>query len=335
MPYMGPMDEFGRKWARNDYPVLGLWEVGIKTLRLPFQDLMDPETRQRLSEFHKIGHRFMFFSINTPSKDLIIKNKKIIDSLEVIIPWETAQDTLPAVSRLREETGIPIFVANIESSVHRKRKGVKFSHYISHGFHMSYTENLEEVLPYRGAIDGYVFQVNQNDRPLDSIGTISNYSEKKGFNALANVWLAPEDPAEYLNDENNAANRAAEAIIAAYAYSNVRVFLDTFVDHDRGYFPRIGLYDRRINPRKGGKVVKNLQAALTRYGSEISVTQIVDDDMRTIMFESKERSYRLTLPQREGGTFSALQGSTVIDLVSGEINPRKLVPENQKLEIIH
>ena len=332
MPYMGPMDEFGRKWARNDYPVLGLWEAGIRTLRLPLQDIMDPETRQRLYELHKIGHRFMFFSIDTPDKDLIVKYKKIIEFLEVIIPWETVRDALPVVSRLREETGVPIYVANIESSVHRKRKEGKFSHYISHGFHMSNTENLEEILPDLGAIDGCVFQVNQNDRPLDSIRMISDCSNKKGFKALANVWLAPEDPAIYLTDENNAANRAAEAIIAAYAYPNVRVFLDTFVDHDRGYFPRIGLYDRRINPRKGGKVVKNLQAALTRYGQEISVTQILDDDPRTIMFASKERSYQLTLP-RKGGTFAAQQGSTVIDLVSGEINPKKPVPENQTLEI--
>jgi hypothetical protein len=274
----------------------------------------------------------MFFSIDTPDKDLIVKNKKIIEFLEVIIPWETVRDALPVVSRLREETGVPIYVANIESSVHRKRKEGKFSHYISHGFHMSNTESLGEILPDLDSIDGCVFQVNQNDLPLDSIRMISDCSNKKGFKALANVWLAPEDPAIYLTDENNAANRAAEAIIAAYAYPNVRVFLDTFVDHDRGYFPRIGLYDRRINPRKGGKVVKNLQAALTRYGSEISVTQIQDDDPRTIMFASKEKSYQLTLPLK-GGTFTAQQGSTVIDLVSGEINPRKPLPENQTLEI--
>jgi len=333
MPYMGPIDEFGRKWARNDYPVLGLWETGIRTLRLPLQDLREPETRDRLIELNKIGHRFMFFSIDTPNRDLIIKNKKIIEFLEVIIPWKTVGDALPVVSQLRDETGVPIYVANIESSVHRKRKEGKFSHYISHGFHMSYTENLEEVLLHQGAIDGYVFQVNQNDNPLETIGKISDYSNQKGFKALANVWLASEDPAEYLSDENNAANRAAEAVIAAYAYPNVKVFLDTFVDHDRGYFPRVGLYDRRNNPRRGAMVVKNLQEALSRFGTEISVTQIHDNAHRIINFESKESSYKLTSP-RDGGPFTLQNGSTMIDLVTGEINPRKTVHGNQILEII-
>ena len=334
MPYMGPIDEFGRKWARNDYPVLGLWESGIRTLRLPLQDLLDSETVQRLHGLHKIGHRFMFFSIDPPNRDLIVENQKIIEFLEVIIPWEKMRDTLPIVSRLREETGVPIYVANIESSVHRKRKGGKFSHYISHGFHMSYTDNLEEMLHDRGAIDGYVFQVNQNDHPLETIGKISDYSNQKGFKALANVWLASEDPAEYLTDENRAANRAAEAIIAAYAYPNVKVFLDTFVDHDRGYFPRVGLYDRRVNPRKAGRVVKNLQAAITRAGPEISVTNIPDNDLGTIRFASKQSSYKLTLPREDVETFKAQQGSTIIDLVTGEINPRKHVATNQILEII-
>jgi len=276
----------------------------------------------------------MFFSIDPPNRDLIVENQKIIEFLEVIIPWEKMRDTLPIVSRLREETGVPIYVANIESSVHRKRKGGKFSHYISHGFHMSYTDNLEEMLHDRGAIDGYVFQVNQNDHPLETIGKISDYSNQKGFKALANVWLASEDPAEYLTDENRAANRAAEAIIAAYAYPNVKVFLDTFVDHDRGYFPRVGLYDRRVNPRKAGRVVKNLQAAITRSGPEISVTNIPDNDLGTIRFASKQSSYKLTLPREDVETFKAQQGSTIIDLVTGEINPRKHVAMNQILEII-
>lgn len=332
MPFMGPMDEFGRKWSRNDYPVLALWEAGIRTLRLPFQDLLDPETNQRLHELYKIGHMFMFFSINPPDIELVIENKEIIEYLEVIIPWENVESLLPATIKLREETGVPVYVANIESSVHRKRKGAKFSHYISYGFHLGDIENLEMVLPKKGSVDGYVFQVNQHDNPLNSIQSLNKYSKENGFKTIANVWLAPEDPAEHLIDENYAANRAAEAVIAAFAYSNVEVFLDTFVDHDRGYFPRIGLYDRRVNPRRAGKLVKNLQAALNRYGSEVKVTEIMNEDLRQVLFESKETSYKITLPRIEGVDYKAQIGSTVIDLISGEINPRKPVPRHQILE---
>ena len=39
---------------------------------------------------------------------------------------------------------------------------------------------------------------------------------------------------------------------------NSTVFLDTFVDNDRGYFPRIGLLDRRLNPRKAFHALKSV-----------------------------------------------------------------------------
>jgi 3',5'-cyclic AMP phosphodiesterase CpdA len=39
----GAMDEFCRKAARNDYPLLSLWEMGIRRLRVPLGDLANPQ----------------------------------------------------------------------------------------------------------------------------------------------------------------------------------------------------------------------------------------------------------------------------------------------------
>ena len=327
LPYMGPIDEFVRKRTRNDYPVLGLWETGIKTVRIPLEDLRDEDTRERLYELHEIGHRFMFFTVNMPDKDFVDENRSIIDLLEVILPWEKAHALLPEVSKLREYTGVPVYVANIESSIHRKRKGAKFSHYICHGFHVDETEQLESILPKKGLIDGFVFQVDQGDAPLKSIMKISEYAESKGFKAIANVRLGSEDPAEFFADDDYVAGKAVEAVVAAYAYPEVRVFLDTFVDHDRGYFPRVGLYDRRINPRKGAYVVRNLNIALQRFGSEII---IAEDQSETscISFNAGRVSYRL----HKGKTFTAGGDAMVIDLVTGEINPE--TPGDWCLEIM-
>ena len=207
-------------------------------------------------------------------------------------------------------------MANIESSIHRKRKGAKFSHYICHGFHVDETEQLESILPKKGLIDGFVFQVDQGDAPLKSIMKISEYAESKGFKAIANVRLGSEDPAEFFADDDYVAGKAVEAVVAAYAYPEVRVFLDTFVDHDRGYFPRVGLYDRRINPRKGAYVVRNLNIALQRFGSEISIPE-TQPDTSCISFNAGRVSYRL----HKGKIFTAGGDAMVIDLVTGEINP--------------
>ena len=237
LPYMGPIDEFVRKKARNDYTALALWETGIRTVRLPLTDLTDETTRRRLHELHRMGSRYGFFTVNTPKPSLIAEHRSLIDFLEVILPWETAPDNLQEASMLREALNIRVYVANIESSVHRERTGPKFSHYMSHGFHIDDTSKLDTILSKRGSVDGFVFEVGQFDPILPTIKRISDYAKANGFKALINVRLAPENPADYPQDHNHTANRVAEAAVAGYAHPDVRIFLDTFMDHDRGYFP--------------------------------------------------------------------------------------------------
>lgn len=327
LPYMGPIDEFVRKKVRNDYTILGLWEIGIKTLRLPLRDLNDQTTRCRLAELHNLGHKFGFFTVNQVKFDTVIKNRFLIDFIEMIIPWENIFEALPQVSKLRNKYDIPIYVANIESSVHRERKGPKFSHYISHGFNIRDTSQLEKVIPEKDNIDGFVFHVDQTDSPLLTIKSINDFSERKDIKALVNVKLASEDPAEFLKDQDFVVNRAAEAAIAGFAFPNLKVFLDTFIDHDRGYFPRVGLYDRRLNPGKGGQVLRNLCSAVDTYGSEIKIHEYRDEDeWKIIEFKAPELEYWLYLSQTKDTLFKysdPTYDSCIIDLVTGTINPKK------------
>jgi hypothetical protein len=333
LPYMGPVDEFVRKKARNDYTVLALWETGIRTVRLPLADLIDETTRRRLRELHRMGSRYGFFTVNTPKSGLIVEHSRLVDFLEVILPWETAYDTLPDASRLREALNLPVYVANIESSVHRERTGPKFSHYMSHGFHIDDTSKLETILPRRGAVDGFVFEVNQFDPPLPTIQRISDYAMANGFKALVNVRFAPEDPADYPQDHNYIANRVAETAVAGYVHPGVRVLLDTFMDHDRGYFPRAGLYDRRLNPRRTALVLRHLNSAINTHGADITTpTKQATKGWTTIAFHSPQTSYCLHLPHTTNAP--ALQtGPTTIDLTTGAINTLKLPEGTQHLTV--
>ena len=333
LPYMGPVDEFVRKKTRNDYTVLALWETGIRTLRLPLTDLADETTRRRLHELHRMGSRYGFFTVDAPNPSLITKHKSLVDYLEVIMPWETVHDTLPNASRLRETLQLPVYVANIESSVHRKRTGPKFSHYMSYGFHIDDTSKLDTILQQRGTVDGFVFEVSQFDSPLSTIQRISEYAMANDFKALVNVRLAPVDPADYPQDHNHTANRVAEAVLAGYVHPSVRVLLDTFMDHDRGYFPRAGLYDRRLNPRRAAFVLRYLNSAINTYGTDISTpTKQVTNGWTTITFLSSQTSYCLHLPHTT--ETPALQTEpTTIDLTTGAINTRKLPEGTQHLII--
>ena len=333
LPYVGPVDEFVRKKARNDYTVLALWEAGIRTVRLPLADLLDDATRTRLLELHGKGSRFGFFTVNPPIPDAIAEHSGLVDFLEVILPWEGVQHTLPEASRLREVLNLPVYVANIESSVHRERTGPKFSHYMSHGFHIDDTSRLDPSLPKRGAVDGFVFEVGQHDHPIPTIRRIDEYAKKNGFKALVNVRLAPEDPAQYPRDHNHTANRAAEAAIAGYAHPGVRVLLDTFMDHDRGYFPRAGLYDRRLNPRRAAHVIRHLQAAVNAHGPEITPPKRESGDgWITITFNSPRTAYTLRLPHTADAP-APLTEATTIDLTTGTIDPRKLPNGAQHLTV--
>ena len=333
LPYMGPVDEFVRKKARNDYTILALWETGIRTLRLPLADLTDEATRQRLQELHRMGSRYGFFTVNTPKPEAIAEHSHLVDFLEVILPWETVHDTLPDASKLREALNTPVYVANIESSVHRERTGPKFSHYMSHGFHIDDTSKLDAILPQRRAVDGFVFEVPQTDHPLPTIQRISDYTKANDIKALINVRLAPEDPADHLQDHNHNANRTAEAAVAGYAHPDTTVLLDTFMDHDRGYFPRAGLYDRRLNPRRAAHVLRHLNAAINAHGTDITTPTLkTTDGWTTITFHTPQTDYTLHLPHTNDAPAPQTKPTT-IDLTTGTINPRKLPPGTQHITV--
>ena len=328
LPYNGPIDEFVRKKTWNDYALLGLLETGVETLRLPLGDLLDPVTRGRLTEMHGLGYRYGFFTVDMPSieaKETVTTHSELVEFLEVITPWEKASAKVPQASLLRDELSIPVYVANIESSVHRERMGPKYSHYVSHGFRIGNTAVLDAVLPSRGAVDGLVFQVGQRESPWPSISLIDEYAKRRGMGALVNVRLASENPAEYLCDEDHVANRAAESLVAALGSPRVKVFLDTFMDLDRGYFPRMGLYDRRLNPRKGGRVVRHLTGVVnTLDGRDVDLGVATEKGgWRVCGFQTSKHRYELLLPQGKTGRTSVSHvleepSGALMDLETGE-----------------
>jgi hypothetical protein len=113
--------------------------------------------------------------------------------------------------------------------------------------------------------------------------------------------------------------------VAAYTWPNVRVFLDTFMDLDRGYFPRYGLYDRRCNPRKGAHVLSNLKTVLQKEGSIEPKGIRVLGGCRVLEFASKRSEYKLLLPEGDCHPDTASLGlrgeENIIDLVRGLVNP--------------
>ncbi|MCW4035746.1 MAG: metallophosphoesterase [Candidatus Bathyarchaeota archaeon] len=350
LPYNGPVDEFVRKRVRNDYTLLGLWECGIRKLRVPLSDLVDRTMQDHIRAMTEIGHRFTFFSVGVPSGyelEVLKTYRNIVDAVEIIIPWRDASDAIDDLLGFKDVASVPMFLANIESSVDRKQEGPKFSHYVGHGFRIHDTGDIEEFLGQKRATaisNGFVFQVGANESPLDAIQAISDYAKKWGFRAFANVRLASEDPAEYMDNNLRVANRVAESVVAAAA-TELDVFLDTFMDLDRGYFPRVGLYDRRLNPRMGSHVLAHLQGVLNDHGPEVTL----GDRWETagwdgFAFETSRAVFNMFLPSSDDSQEPRMTPSLrtavdekrtarIVNLVSGMISEVTLGNGERELTI--
>src|SRR3546814_256497 len=86
IPPSGGLDEFARKVVRNDYPLLALWEMGVRRLRVPLQDLADDRVRDRMRELHEMGHAFTVFSFEVPEgkhRDALCRYADLVEAWEI------------------------------------------------------------------------------------------------------------------------------------------------------------------------------------------------------------------------------------------------------------
>ena len=305
-PYSGALDEFLRKKVRNDYPLWALWEMGARRLRLPLHDLTDERIRVRLADLKIIGHKICLFIYDLPATKLIKtieQHQKLLESIEIIIPWTNAAKYVDRLIQIRTQLNVPIYLSKLRSSADVEKEGGRFKHFVKHGFSASDHKVIKDFLQLNGAssaVDGFVFHIDRSEEPFVDIPAAVNMTQRLGFSAQFQVALANENPALAENDDAANANRVAETLAIALAMPQTTVILDTFVDMDRGYFPRTGLVDRRYNPRMAGDVYRNLNAQLGPHSKKLVVgaTQKVAGG-RICMLKSPEGLWVLALPEEE------------------------------------
>jgi len=261
MPFNGPMEEFARKRTRNDYTLMRLQQMGIRRVRVPLTDLLDPQIRDRIAAFDSVGIVFSFFSIGVPNDAEIAAiraHRGFLGSLEIISGSDDLSDVSGGLSQLTDLSDLPIFIGKSHSSKHEPRQGSKFAHSVSSGFKWETHETVIAALRSLSAgpsIAGLVFQLNLDDpvsRRLDEIDALAQNEQLK---INVNVRLANRNPAVANFDDEAIAARVSEAVSAASHLKATTVEIDTFVDIDRGYNPRHGLLDRHYNFRPAGRAL--------------------------------------------------------------------------------
>mgnify|MGYP001295369528 FL=1 len=311
------LDAFRRKRIRNDYPLLALWEMGVRDLRVPLDDLADPATRSRMVDLASLGHRFTAYSYGLPkgaARQVLVDHGAVLAAWEVIAPSTSLAGLLPGLAELRGETPVLFNASRVFAE--------SFSS--SHGLQAEERGAVEALLALDGArnvIDGMVFGAARDESPARVVEVARRSVEGLGVTATVHVQFAHRKLLDEAETAWTDANRVAEAVVAALAHDDVTMMLDNFTGIDRGYYFSGGLVDRVYNPLDGARIVRHLHAAL---GEGCAITAIQDGAAaRVIMMAGSSGEAALVLPAAgheramAAEDLSGLRGRC-IDLRSGD-----------------
>lgn len=260
LPYNGPMEEFSRKRARNDYPLLRLWQLGIDTIRTPLADLVDPVSRRRVLDFAAAGIRFSFFGLGIPDagkRALLRKHADLVAGLEIITSDVGLADVGADLAPFLAEFALPVTIGKITSSAdereetEQRAKGA-FAHNVSCGFlwqdHTAVVAAATRFVPEPDRVS-LCFQINLDEDPRRRITEMAERLGKAGFNLSVVLRAAQRNPAQANFDDAVISERLHAAMQTVRTLPHVQIQCDAFEDIDRGYAPRHGLIDRLSNLR--------------------------------------------------------------------------------------
>src|SRR5690606_10471282 len=231
----GGVQEFERKLARNDYPLLAIWEMGVRKLRIPIQDLLDDRLRARMRLLRDVGHEFIVYSYGLPSDDrlpLLDETPGLVSAFEIVLARKDMAAAVVGLARLRERSGARVYLSKLRMHEDAKFDGAKFSHFINHGFVAAEREQMAELLDargLRGAVDGLAFRVARRESPAQALPALARLGAELDTGVLAHVRLAGESPADAYTDDHANACRVADTVLANLLEPAVSVFFDTFM----------------------------------------------------------------------------------------------------------
>ena len=315
------LDAFIRKRVRNDYPLLAIWEMGVQDLRVPLDDLADPETRNRMTELAALGHRFTAYSYGLPkgsAREALETHGHVLAAWELIAPTTSVAELLADAAVLKG--AVPLYFNACRVDVEA------FSS--SHGLQCDERRTVEALLSLDGAldaIDGMVFGLGWREAPTPAIEAARRSVEGLDLAVAIHVQFAHRKPQGMGETECHDANRIAESATAAIAHSDVTVFLDNFTGIDRGYYFSGGLVDRLYNPLAGALIVRHINAAL-RGGC---ATGAISENRNGRIVELQHPEGALLLPLAELDPTELPNAPSRgterwIDLVRGETAPARL-----------
>lgn len=289
IPSTGGVQEFGRKPARNDYPVMALWEMGARLLKVPDHDFTQAPVRERAKLMQAVGHRFIATSFGVPRAGFVSALEEApgsLDAVEVNISAAALQREAVRLAEFRNKVSVPLYWAKLRMHEDARYDGQHVSHFIKTGLTVPELDAVEAVMDgagVRGLFEGVVVRIDRDLDLLATAATLDRFAARSGLSVLGGIKLADASIARCRDDDVDTARLAAEALLAARLSPRVRYVFDTFMDVDRGYFPRNGFIDRMFNPRPALRAYAAM-SHLLGDAAGLTVDPVARDAGRSVCF---------------------------------------------------
>ena len=280
IPSTGGVQEFGRKWARNDYPLMALWEMGAKLSKVTDLDLIEEISRERMKIQAQMGHRFLITVLGAPRQSLLSLDLAESGVLGFEINTTTRNFTTlrPRLNAVKKESGAEVFFSKIHTYDDSHFDGKHFSHFVKAGFQ---TDELESCKPLvrdavqAGDIDGITVRVDATESMAEVAPRLIEFADSLNCLVLASIKLSSPGIATERCDDRDNVLKVAQIMFFSKLSPRVRYVFDTFMDVDRGYYPRHAFIDRQFNPRPAARAFATLNSILSggaSFGLESSRT---------------------------------------------------------------
>ena len=291
----GGVQEFGRKWARNDYPLLALWEMGVRLCKVPDVDVLESEPRERMRLMARIGHRYVVTSIGAPRETVIeaAADDAGVFAFEANLTLGRFDRVRDALRAVRRSSGAAVFLAKILTDQEARISGRTFSHFVKSGFtveELTLHHDLIAGAVDRAEIDGVTVRIEFGESLPAAARRMRACNAQTGARILASLKLSGPGVATARTGDRETAARAAQAMVLSRCGPDILYVFDTFMDVDRGYYPRDAFIDRRFNPRPAAGA---FAALASLFPEPEPFTLIEGRGKETIDFEHMGVRYRL------------------------------------------
>jgi len=163
---------------------------------------------------------------------------------------------------------VDLYFAKILANDDSRFDGAQFTHFVKSGFTAvelnAYGDMVTDAVA-SGAIDGITVRHELDANLVACTQEVQKFISEQSCKALVSVKLAGASVAVKRAEDRKLAAMVAQAMILSRLDDRICYVFDTFMDVDRGYYPRQGFIDRRFNPRLPAKTFTMLNSVLASF----------------------------------------------------------------------